>query len=177
MHKHILIHLYVHTSFTELKQGSLLICHRCGPDISCWLATQMNLNKDHPDIKFCSSSNIFARPICLLKFALLVGPGKPWDFKVTQRFKRGACPHQCPRTVTLCGRCVNHDVPGNIHYGWVGRAAAITRKTLLRAADIAQRVELMNPKIRRRLKLEWICGISRRRGKIIVQRFLKGSIY
>ena len=96
----------------------------------------MNHNKDHIEIKRCRSwYKYFAWPRCLLKFAGLVGNGKPWDFKRTQTFSRGPCPFQCPRTVTLCGRCVNYDVPGNIHYGWVGRAATIRRWLLLYAAD------------------------------------------
>ena len=77
--------------------------------------------------------------MCLPKFAGLVGNCTPWDFKCTQSFTKGYCPSQCRRTVTLCSRCVNYDVPGNIHYGWVGRAAHISRWLLLYAANRVQK--------------------------------------
>lgn len=60
---------------------------------------------------------------------------------------RGSCPSQsCPRTVTLCNQCVNYDVPGNIHYGWVDRAATICRWLLLYAAERVQKGGIDDPK-------------------------------
>ena len=120
----------------------VFIYHRCGPDVTNWLITQMNRNRNHVEIKYCRSwyGRTFLRPKCLLKFKNLVGNHKPWDFKRTQSFNKGSCPSQgCPRTVTLCRRCVNYDVPGNIHYGWVGRAASISRWLLLSAAHMVQK--------------------------------------
>ena len=49
--------------------------------------------------------------------------------------------------MTLCGRCVNDDVPGNIHYGWVGRAASFGRWVLLYAAHKVQKGGIDDPKI------------------------------
>ncbi|MCH7689367.1 MAG: hypothetical protein IH899_22275 [Planctomycetes bacterium] len=65
----------------------------------------------------------------------LVAPGRPWDFKRTQSQWRAKAPGPCPtkncdRTVTLCGHCVNYDVPGNIHFGWVGRRMEIRSSVL-----------------------------------------------
>ncbi|KAL9956350.1 hypothetical protein ACROYT_G037815 [Oculina patagonica] len=108
----------------------------------------MNRNRNHiSEIKRCRSwYKYFAWPRCLLKFAGLIGNGKSWDFKRTQNFRRGPCPTQCPRTVTLCDHCVNYDVPGNIHYGWVGRAATIRRWLLLYAADRVQKGGVDDPR-------------------------------
>lgn len=142
------------------------ICHRCGPDVTFWLWDQMNRNRHHTEIQHCGGwYKLFAWPRYLLKFAGLVGNCKPWDFKCTQTFRRGSCPSQsCPRTVTLCNQCINYDVPGNIHYGWVGRAVTIRRWLLLYAADRVQKGGLMIRKIRTQSKLEWICGMTRERG-------------
>ena len=107
----------------------------------------MNSNMNHAEIKHCRSwYNTALWPRCLVKFAQLVGNCRPWDFKCTQSFNTGSCHSGCPRTVTLCGRCVNYDVPGNIHYGWVGRAASIRRWFLLYAADRVQKGGVDDPK-------------------------------
>jgi len=86
-------------------------------------------------------------------FAKLVGNCRPWDFKCTQSFNRGSCPSRCPRTVTLCGRCVNYDVPGNIHYGWVGQAGSIRRWLLLYAADKVQKGGVDDPRDQNAIKI------------------------
>jgi len=128
---------------------------RCGPDVTFWLWDQMNRNRHHTEIQRCGGwYKRFAWPRCLLKFAGLVGNCKPWDFKCTQTFRRGSCPSQsCPRTVTLCNQCVNYDVPGNIHYGWVGRAATIRRWLLLYAADRVQKGGIDDPKDQNAIKI------------------------
>ena len=114
----------------------------------------MNQNVNHKEIKHCRSwYNTFLWPRCLHKFKNLVGNHKPWDFKRTQTFSRISCPCDCPRTVTLCGRCVNYDVPGNIHYGWVGRAASIRRWFLLYAADRVQKGGVDDPKDQNAIKI------------------------
>ena len=133
----------------------VFIYHRCGPDVTNWLITQMNRNRNHVEIKHCRSwYNTLLWPRCLLKFKNLVGNCKPWDFKCKQSFQKGSCPSQrCPRTVTLCGRCVNYDVAGNIHYGWVGRAASIRRWLLLYAADRVQKGGVDDPRDQNAIKI------------------------
>ena len=109
---------------------------------------------NHPEIARCRSwYNIFRWPMCLMNFADLVGNGKPWDFKRTQKFTHGNCPRNCSLTVTLCGKCVNYDVPGNIHYGWVGRAATIRRWLLLHAANRAQKGGVDDPKDQKAIEI------------------------
>ena len=88
----------------------------------------MNQNMNHPYIKLFRDS-AFPQPLSF--FASLVAKSKPWDFKRSHSFLMGDCPQTCPDTVTLCGQCVDHDVPGNINYGWVGHAAAISEEVLL----------------------------------------------
>ena len=62
----------------------------------------------------------------------LVRGGGDWDFKSNVLHsdfigcKDECCTHQCPKSVTLCGRCVNNDVPGNVHFGTVFRAAGFS---------------------------------------------------
>ena len=114
---------------------------------------QMNQNMKHREIRRCRKYRLILWPRCLLKFRSLVGACKPWDFKCTQSFASRSCPNQCPRTVTLCGRCVNYDVPGNIHYGWVGRAASIRRWFLLYAAHMVQKGGIDDPKDQNAIKI------------------------
>ena len=108
--------------------------------MTSWLIRQMNRNRNNRAIRSCRSwYNTFLWPRCLVQFANLVANCKPWDYKCTKTFRRRSCPYRCPKTVTLCGRCVNYDVPGNIHYGYVGRAASIRRWVLLFAANTVQK--------------------------------------
>lgn len=116
-------------------EEEIITARLCGPDVTNWLIEQMKQNQNHPVIRTGRENhwprwvpvfNIGWTGAALYDFADLVGPGKPWDFKRTQPWWRadssGACPtSNCDRTVTLCGNCVNYDVPGNIHFGWVGR--------------------------------------------------------
>lgn len=108
---------------------------------------------NHPEIKKCRTQSKIWFSLCLKKFRSLVGGCKPWDFKCTQLFVRGSCPNQCKHTVTLCDRCVNYDVPGNIHYGWVGRAASIPRWVLKGAAHVAQKGWFDDPKDQNAIKI------------------------
>jgi hypothetical protein len=87
----------------------------------------------------------------LTDFRELVRAGGVWDFKSNQsQWRAGAgkdCPTQnCDRTVTLCGRCFNYDVPGNIHYGWIGREAGLRSWFLHNRADAAQQGGIDDPK-------------------------------
>ena len=38
----------------------------------------------------------------------------------------------------MCGECYNYDVPGNIHYGYIGRMAGLRTWFLHNRADAAQ---------------------------------------
>lgn len=145
--------VYKHAHILNYFKVPIFVFFRCGPDVTNWLIRQMNGNKNHREIKLCRKYGKFLWPRCLLKFRSLVGGCKPWDFKCTQSFKRGSCPNQCPRTVTLCGRCVNYDVPGNIHYGWVGRAASFRRWVLLYAAHKVQKGGIDDPKDQNAIKI------------------------
>lgn len=70
----------------------------------------------------------------------------PWDFKSLDKYKSATtsgngtgCPSEgCDNTVTICGACFDYDVPGNIHYGWVGRMAGWRDWLLHLGADWAQ---------------------------------------
>ncbi len=96
-------------------------------------------NRDHDVIQKCREWPI-PLPSCLKQFANLVGDRRKWDFKVTQNFRQPPCPSaKCEFTVTLCGHCVFYDVPGNLHYGWVGRAANIPRWLLTTAAHLVSK--------------------------------------
>ena len=112
---------------------------KCGPDSTQWLVNQMNTHRNNPVIrdlredqwkKYIPFYNLVHYHSLLKDFGELVGPGRPWDFKRKQQRWRvqasQSCPTQdCDQTVTLCGRCFNYDVPGNIHYGWIGSYAGI----------------------------------------------------
>jgi hypothetical protein len=125
--------------------GNLSECHICGPDVTDWLINQMNQNRDHWVIKtkrekawpnFVPFFNVGWNSAFLKNFTDLVRENGPWDFKNSVSFATKSCPSDngCKRTVTLCGICLDYDVPGNIHYGYVGRAALLRRWFLLRAA-------------------------------------------
>lgn len=134
----------------------------CGPDVTAWLRAQMSANYNHPSIvtmrehrwpRWIPVFNIGWTLAAAADFASLVGGGKIWDFKAHQgarggpwRERPGApCPsHACDRTVTLCGHCVDYDVPGNIHFGYIGRAAELSPWFLHRGADAAQHGQLFD---------------------------------
>jgi len=133
---------------------------RCGPDSTQWLLDQMDTNRNHPVIKtsrevqwpnYIPFFNIGWNAGVLLDFRSLVRAGGPWDFKSNQSQWRSHAGRDCPtrdcdRTVTLCGRCFNYDVPGNIHYGWIGRQAGLRAWFLHNRADAAQAGGLDDPK-------------------------------
>lgn len=124
----------------------------CGPDSTQWLVDQMNANKDHSVIRtsretqwpnYVPFMNLGWNAAFLQDFRNLVRAGGPWDFKSNQQQWRSVggrrCPSEsCDRTVTLCGRCFFYDVPGNIHYGWVGRQAGLRPWFLHNRAAAAQ---------------------------------------
>ena len=130
---------------------------RCGPDVTDWLINEMNRNMNHSVIRtmrevrwprYIPGVNIGWTAGALYDFAQLVRGGGPWDFKSHQGARRAGwwrttpgrdCPTEnCDRTVTLCGTCVNYDVPGNIHFGWIGAAAGLRSWLLHFGAGIVQ---------------------------------------
>ncbi|HYV84168.1 MAG TPA: DUF4157 domain-containing protein [Pyrinomonadaceae bacterium] len=131
--------------------------HRCGPDVTQWLIDQMDRNQDHPTIRTMRENrwpryipifNIGWTGAALADFASLVRGGAIWDFKSRQgnartgawRARPGrACPTtDCDRTVTICDMCFNYDVPGNIHFGWIGAAAQLRSWILHFGAGVVQ---------------------------------------
>lgn len=133
---------------------------RCGPDSTQWLINQMNTNRNHPVIEtsrevqwpnYVPFFNLGWNYAFLQDFRALVRAGGPWDFKSNQSQWRAHAGRDCPtrdcdRTVTLCGRCFNYDVPGNIHYGWIGRQAGLRAWFLHNRADAAQAGGVDDPK-------------------------------
>ena len=131
-------------------------CERCGPDVTRWLVNQMNQNKNHSVIKTMRENKDWVKWIpffnlgyiygFLSDFRELVRSGGPWDFKSSQTFTSDNCPSGCPHTVTLCDYCFFYDVPGNIHYGWVGRASGLRSWLLHYGAAAAQDGGVDDPK-------------------------------
>lgn len=85
----------------------------------------------------------FAAASAILK--VWVDPGKgPWDLKIPLYGtgtgpSKGDCPTpDCTWTVTLCGECYWWDVPGNIHFGLLGRIAGFPQWWLHYGAGVAQ---------------------------------------
>ena len=119
----------------------------CGPDVTDWLIDQMSKNRNHWVIKnsreiqwpnYIPFFNIGWNIGFLNDFKNLVKAGGPWDFKSTEKFTAGDCPtQQCKNTVTICGICFYKDVPGNIHYGWVGRQAGLREWVIYAGGDWA----------------------------------------
>lgn len=141
----------------EKESGNEQERNNCGPNVTDWLINQMNTNKDHSVIKtmrevrwprYIPGLNIGWTAGALYDFAQLVRGGGPWDFKSHQGLAGvGAwravpgknCPtDNCDKTVTLCNTCINYDVPGNIHFGWVGAAANLRSWLLHFGAGIVQ---------------------------------------
>lgn len=141
----------------DFETHEVTLTRLCGPDITQWLVNQLNTNKDHPVIRtarevewprYVPFFNLGWTYGFLDDFRALVRAGGPWDFKSRQgrpgtgewRAATGrGCPNlPCDTTVTMCGMCFNYDVPGNIHYGWVGVAAGLRPWFLHNRADAAQ---------------------------------------
>ncbi|HHG84124.1 MAG TPA: hypothetical protein ENJ82_05180 [Bacteroidetes bacterium] len=127
----------------------------CGPDVTKWLIDEMNANKDHPAIKTNRENswamwipffNLGWHAAFLNDFKDLVKAGGVWDYKSSETFTSANCPVDCKDTVTLCGHCFFYDVPGNINYGWVGRAGRIRAWFLHNRAAAAQAGGVDDPK-------------------------------
>ncbi len=122
----------------------------------------MDVNRTHDLVKSCDElSGSYSRFIpgygigaiggCHAGFYEMVKSGAEWDFKSNQRIWRHNsnkyCPSsECDKTVTLCGHCLNYDVPGNIHFGYIGRMMGIRTTSLHLGADWAQKGGTDDPK-------------------------------
>ena len=134
----------------------------CGPDSTGWLIDEMNDNSKDPFVAKCGDFsdsyerfipgwNVGAAAACLDGFKDLVKAHAIWDFKSNQpqwRYRANRhCPSsECDKTVTLCGLCLNYDVPGNIHFGYIGRKMGIRPWVLHYGADRAQKGSVDDPK-------------------------------
>lgn len=144
-------------AFTFSAEEISVVPRRCGPDVTQWLVDQMNTNRNHPTIvtmrevrwpRYVPFFNVGWTSAALADFAGLVRGGAVWDFKSRQgnrtngawRARPGrSCPtSNCDRTATMCGLCFNYDVPGNIHFGWIGRAAGLRSWLLHFGAGLVQ---------------------------------------
>ena len=125
-------------------------------DLTDWLVREMQTNANGPEVAEILNLNRLAeaiseagwlgegaralelglRGIAAYKWYELVKDGARWDFKdeIKRKF-RG-------ETVMLCytGSCewFEYSVPGNIHYGYVGRVAGFSRNTLHLGASVAE---------------------------------------
>jgi outer membrane protein OmpA-like peptidoglycan-associated protein len=141
-----------HQEFEFPEEEIIVTPQYCGPDSSQWLVDQMNTNRDHPVIKtqrdvqwpnWIPFVNLGWNYGALSDFRDLVKAGAPWDFKSNQKQWRSGTGNTCPtapcdKTVFLCGKCFFYDVPGNIHYGYIGRMASIRAWFLHDRAAAAQ---------------------------------------
>jgi len=143
-----------HREFDEFPEEEIVVTpQHCGPDSTQWLVDQMNQNRNHPVIKtrreiewpkWIPFFGLGWDYGALSDFGDLVTDEAPWDFKINQKQWRSdpgkTCPTaQCDKTVYLCGKCFFYDVPGNIHYGYIGRMASIRAWLLHAAADAKQK--------------------------------------
>ncbi len=149
----VIIEFHREISFSD-EEAEAITANLCGPEVTQWLIRQMNANKNHPVIKTNRENSwVWYIPFVNIgwlwgffnDFKDLVKAGAPWDFKASQSFRSTTCPASCPRTVTICNMCFDYDVPGNIHYGWVGRAGGIRRWFLHNRAAAAQKGGVDDP--------------------------------
>ena len=106
----------------------------CGPEVTDWLIRQIiNNGKLKPN-----EAGGAGTVLLLNEFKFKVQSGGDWDFKASQTFKTQSCPElpTCKNTVTICGICLNYDVPGNINFGYVGIKWGIPTEFLHKGADL-----------------------------------------
>ncbi len=153
--KDVNLHRYVFNNPINLMDMLGLECN-CGPDLTHWLTNLMQSNSAgvHAfSMKTLNQQSIRSAMINPIQgamyklsayayFTALVWDKQPWDLKHSYRLfdiSAGSCPSpDCKGSVTLCGGCYHYDVPGNIHYGYVGRAAGLSLNELVLGASIAQ---------------------------------------
>jgi RHS repeat-associated protein len=108
----------------------------CGPDVTDWLIDEIKKN-----VPEAVGMRIDLPQNRWLLFLLNMKPKAKWDHKPLlsgATSADGTCPTNCPRTLTLCGECVNFDVPSNIHYGFIGKVADFSDTALTVAPGLVQ---------------------------------------
>lgn len=119
--------------------------NQLGPDVTNWFGAVMDANASGPWPQWMNKY-VWGRrwgyanyPQGLAEFKRLVEAGGPWDFKA--HFHFGSDPNNgCSgKTLTLFGMPFFYDVPGNIHYGYVGSAGGLPPWLLHLGADWAQK--------------------------------------
>lgn len=79
-----------------------------------------------------------------LTWKSLVETGAVWDFKNNvlsgSRLAAAGCASPCavPPTLSLCGACYEHDLPGNIFYAYIGRICGFSRNALQLGSQFAE---------------------------------------
>ncbi|MBI4835364.1 MAG: hypothetical protein HY811_11195 [Planctomycetes bacterium] len=136
---------------------------KCGPDVTAWLVNMIHQHKQDSTIQ-----KLRGGPLTHLQgleeFKMKVQEGGIWDFKNSEQFTESCESEKCPssnckKTVTLCDQCVFYDVPGNIHFGYMGvfggidpsilhARAAKAQKTITPGKDTARDTEAINIGIR-----------------------------
>jgi len=130
---------------------------KCGPDITAWLDSLMRFNASSPDLAEILFDNEDAalaasrfdrigaagfKKAAYKKFIAMVDYRKPWDLKDQYdlaELKSASCPSSnCKQYLTICNKCYQFDVPGNIHYGFLGHRAGFTLEELMYGASGAQ---------------------------------------
>lgn len=74
----------------------------------------------------------------------LVETGAVWDFKNNvlsgSSLAAAGCPLPCPGTptVTMCGTCYEHDLPGNLFYAYIGKVCGFSLNALQLGSQFAE---------------------------------------
>jgi hypothetical protein len=119
-------------------------------DLTCWLFREMKTNLNDPRLQAIRRANWMSRinPIFFpnanyaagaLQFYLLVADHRPWDFK--HRILEYLGPGVTLCQSSGCQDNVEYSVPGNIHYGFVGREAGYLGPIVHAGAGIAERFD------------------------------------
>jgi RHS repeat-associated protein len=131
-------------------------------NLTSWLVREMRVNANDPKVRRIAELNQLARQvlwatpvspstahslsiilkgIAMYEWKELVKDGARWDFKdqIASEFVGNP---QGPAPIVLCyiGGCewFEYSVPGNIHYGYVGRAAGFSQQILHAGASVAE---------------------------------------
>lgn len=121
---------------------------KCGPNITKFFVDNLYEAMKEIDIseevgrrEFGEGASSFRAGMyfaSLIRLKSHLGGGGTFDFKPDNRVLDG-CPVECPNTVTLCGLCLDDDVPGNFAFGflaeYVGKG---TKWALDYSEDLAQ---------------------------------------
>jgi Domain of unknown function (DUF4157)/Bacterial toxin 44 len=78
------------------------------------------------------------------RWVSMVQTGAVWDFKNTvlsaANLAGANCTNPCtnPPTVTICGTCYEHDLPGNLFYAYIGRVCGFSLNALQLGSQFAE---------------------------------------